>query len=158
MDHRIKKAIAVGTALGAVSVLHATAPASAGPGTSQEIRTALNFPVTISALSLRECDKDGNCTDTPLTPGATIDKLELLLSYSYSPTRVDEAPDVNTLTGKLITTDACNGHLGIRIDVTGATVTGSSTQVHVGGHNGSFPGETRQVTEGVFVQRCLPTG
>lgn len=158
MKGKLGTACIIGTvsAALAVAVIGLTvAPAGAGPQLTQGVKAAVRLPVGVPAQQLTLCDEKG-CTHRPIIGAITVDTLGLTVRYALLSSNT--MPDVASIVGRLVTTDACNGRLGVRIAITGGRIGAMSTAASMNG--GPAPvtttnGTPAQAISRLFRQICV---
>lgn len=162
-----KKAIALGSSAAAalaMVMLPPVSPATAENTIDQTVSTELRLPLFLQGKGVVLCTDpfDPNvCDERAITPDINFNSLKHVLQYSYSGTKVDQAPDVTTQAGRLLLPDflalhRCNDKHGVFSAVTGATITSSGGAAYLDGQEKiKKNAETHSPVPTLYVIQCV---
>lgn len=165
----IKKIVVPGvlatSLIGSLFVATSAGPASAGAGTSQEVESVLHLATPLVPIYVVSCS-NGKCAREPVHGGMTIYNLALKLAYTYTPSKVNQAPDVKSIAGKLtnLPKDAdgnahmCENDFGIALVASEGNFTGSSTELDANGTPLSSGPPREGNTQSIDETRCIEVG
>lgn len=154
-----------GSVLAAFVTLGTSAPAQAGAGTSQDVSSVLDLQLVVNSQRVTLCVPRGGGCQTHDTPPASFSGLAVSFGYTYTPGRVNSAPDVLSWSGRLPAElppaiAACAGKLGVAIWVTDGQLTGSTTEFRKNGE--PFPGPSSSASSETLpadgVAYCIDSG